>query len=447
MKHILNLSFLALILIGCSEPITPPEEIAKNYYKNLLKGNAEEAYLYISDKDKLNNDFLSFISSLTIDIGGEKDIYLEELVADDLAKSLMQESQVEILSVTTKDDISIVRLQASVLDTENVLEEIAADMLSEIFVDTFSDTSLQEKSADDYSNEAIEKIMKMKENNLIETKELMPVKIKLLLENGSWVIDAELDNLVKLKNEKIELEKVARKQKELEEQKKLIEEQERLKKIEQEKIAEQQRLQKEIEDSTIQVNLSRDKFTDEPSNVSISFLPSEDEPSYGARALALIYYFEDAYFATVLLNQDFSVDDYADVKFRFDKKDAKEYKDKFYRKSDMVFSRSERVFFEILGELFGTKNAIIGVKGDASFGTATYFNVSKKVSDFLCLVDKYDNKSSKFLRKKFDYIKDIEYTYGSYEYEPNIFKNEKEYNQIMKSYFSYNTEKCSYDEN
>lgn len=53
MKHILNLSFLALILIGCSEPITPPEEIAKNYYKNLLKGNAEEAYLYISDKDKL----------------------------------------------------------------------------------------------------------------------------------------------------------------------------------------------------------------------------------------------------------------------------------------------------------------------------------------------------------------------------------------------------------
>ena len=85
-KNKLNFGILSLLIVlisSCSEPITPPEEIAKTYYQNLMKGNAEEAYMFLSAKDKAESSIDDFKSSVLFNPGDDLDLSINDLESED----------------------------------------------------------------------------------------------------------------------------------------------------------------------------------------------------------------------------------------------------------------------------------------------------------------------------------------------------------------------------
>ena len=127
-KNKFNLSFLSLIILisSCSEPITPPEEIAQKYYLNLIKGNTNEAYLYVSSNDKEDSTIDDFKSSVVFDLGGEDKVSINDFLGKDklgFGKLLLNLSKVEVVNITNVNDTSVIELSPEVVDYELVVAQ------------------------------------------------------------------------------------------------------------------------------------------------------------------------------------------------------------------------------------------------------------------------------------------------------------------------------------
>lgn len=67
-----------MFITSCSEPVTPPEKIANDFYLNLLTGDVDSAFLMFSDESKEGVTLFDFEEFYTIDIGGTHPITLNE---------------------------------------------------------------------------------------------------------------------------------------------------------------------------------------------------------------------------------------------------------------------------------------------------------------------------------------------------------------------------------
>lgn len=384
MKNFLFSFFTISLLYSCSEPVTPPEEIAKNYYQNLIRGNAEESYLFLSSVDKNSSTLSDFKSSVFFDVGGDTNVSIDDFLDRDelgFGKLLMSLSVVKVEKVTTVNDTSIVELSPEVVDYELVFAQLFEKLFSDFLNADELDDSQKKTDATQIFNDL--------NKSELPRKKLENIKINLKKEETGWTVFIDINNLINLRNLKIIEQQ--KEEKRLAEEK--IKEEERLRaekeKIEKEKEAQRIAEEEELKNLTIQVTVDRDEFTDEISSIRMIFLPSQDASTYRPKALMLVKYINSSH-AVLLVYQDYSVDDYVTVKFRFD--DNEMFSSRFSRSSDNIFNSDKRFFYKFLRELENTSQLLIGVDGEGSFKTSEYYYLEEKYKEFLCLIDKHDSE-------------------------------------------------------
>lgn len=402
MKKLLAL-LLLFGIVGCSEPIAPPEEIAASYYHNLMKGNAEEAYMFLSAEDKAESSIDDLKSSVFFNSGDDLDISINDLESEDdlgFMKLLMNLSNVDVVNVTTNNNNSIVELSANVID----IEVVSSKILEKLFADfPSSDNEDDESDSDNSFTESFNELEKSELPRLI----IKGIKVKLNKEDSGWAVYVDLNKLKNERNEKLLLEK--------QEEERFAEE----KRIEEEQLAENKRIQAENEekiakalqladkkfekeeleriaaekeayrDLTINVALNRDEFTDKPSSIQMIFASIQDDSSYRPKSIALVRYI-DAQYAIIILNQSYSIDDYAMVQFRFDNNSM--FTSRFQRTDDNVFNIDKWFFYKFLRKLENTSHLLVKVSGESSFKTEEYFKLEAKYKKFLCLIDEHDSE-------------------------------------------------------
>lgn len=385
-KNIIKFNLLSLSLMfitSCSEPVTPPEVIAQNYYQNLIRGNAEESYLFLSSEDKNNSTLADFKSSVFFDIGGEVNVSTDDFLDRDelgFGKLLMSLSAVDVVNVTTLKDSSIVEVSPEVIDYDLVF----AQLYEKLFSDFLSMDDLNDSQKTNKASQIFNELNKSE----LPRKKLENLKINLKKEESGWTVFIDINNLINLRNQKIIEQQ--KEEKRLAEEK--IKEEERLRaekeKLEKEKEAKRIAEEVEYKKSTINISVNKDDFTDDVSSISMIFLPSKEEGSYRPKTLALVKYIDSSH-AVVLMNQDYSIDDKVSVKLRFD--DNQMFRAFFSRTSDNIFNSDKRFFYEFLRNLENTNQLLVGVDGEGSFKTSEYFYLEEKYKEFLCLIDKYDS--------------------------------------------------------
>ena len=119
------------------------------------------------------------------------------------------------------------------------------------------------------------------------------------------------------------------------------------------------------------------------------FASIQDDSSYRPKSIALVRYI-DAQYAIIILNQSYSIDDYAMVQFRFDNNSM--FTSRFQRSDDNVFNIDKWFFYKFLRELENTSHLLVKVSGESSFKTEEYFKLEEKFKKFLCLIDEYDSE-------------------------------------------------------
>ena len=388
-KNKFNLSFLSLIILisSCSEPITPPEEIAQKYYLNLIKGNTNEAYLYVSSNDKEDSTIDDFKSSVVFDLGGEDKVSINDFLGKDklgFGKLLLNLSKVEVVNITNVNDTSVIELSPEVVDYELVVAQI----FEKFFSDFLKMEEFNSSTDSDKEDNALSIFNELNQSEL-PRKKLKNIKINLKKEESGWAVSIDLKKLINERNLKI-----------LEEEKEAVRLAEEIKKKEEMLKLEKEKLEKELEDKriaeekalrdlTINISVNRDEFTDEVSSISMIFLPSENASTFRPKSLMLAKYIDSSH-AIILVNQDYSIDDYVSVKFRFD--DNRAFGSRFSRTNDNIFNSDKSFFYEFLRELENTNQLLVGVDGDGTFKTSNYFNLEEKYKEFLCLIDKYDSE-------------------------------------------------------
>ena len=388
-KNKFNLSFLSLIILisSCSEPITPPEEIAQKYYLNLIKGNTNEAYLYVSSNDKEDSTIDDFKSSVVFDLGGEDKVSINDFLGKDklgFGKLLLNLSKVEVVNITNVNDTSVIELSPEVVDYELVVAQI----FEKFFSDFLKMEEFNSSTDSDKEDNALSIFNELNQSEL-PRKKLKNIKINLKKEESGWAVSIDLKKLINERNLKI-----------LEEEKEAVRLAEEIKKKEEMLKLEKEKLEKELEDKriaeekalrdlTINISVNRDEFTDEVSSISMIFLPSENASTFRPKSLMLAKYIDSSH-AIILVNQDYSIDDYVSVKFRFD--DNRAFGSRFSRTNDNIFNSDKSFFYEFLRELENTNQLLVGVDGEGTFKTSNYFNLEEKYKEFLCLIDKYDSE-------------------------------------------------------
>jgi len=388
-KNKFNLSFLSLIILisSCSEPITPPEEIAQKYYLNLIKGNTNEAYLYVSSNDKEDSTIDDFKSSVVFDLGGEDKVSINDFLGKDklgFGKLLLNLSKVEVVNITNVNDTSVIELSPEVVDYELVVAQI----FEKFFSDFLKMEEFNSSTDSDKEDNALSIFNELNQSEL-PRKKLKNIKINLKKEESGWAVSIDLKKLINERNLKI-----------LEEEKEAVRLAEEIKKKEEMLKLEKEKLEKELEDKriaeekalrdlTINISVNRDEFTDEVSSISMIFLPSENASTFRPKSLMLVKYIDSSH-AIILVNQDYSIDDYVSVKFRFD--DNRAFGSRFSRTNDNIFNSDKSFFYEFLRELENTNQLLVGVDGEGTFKTTNYFNLEEKYKEFLCLIDKYDSE-------------------------------------------------------
>ena len=400
-KNKLSVSFLSLFIIlisSCSEPVTPPEEIAQQYYLNLIKGNANEAYLFISPEDKEDSTIDDFKSSVVFNVGGEDNVSLNDFLGEDklgLGKLLLNLSTVDVVNITTVNNTSVIELSPEVVDYELVFAQI----FEKIFSGYLNMDEINNSTDSDMEDNALSMFNELNQSEF-PRKKLKNIKVNLQKEDFGWAVSMDLKKLINERDLRIlekELEEENEKKRleleaeELEKELKKEEERLKLELEELEKELEEKRIAEEIalRDLTITVTVNRDDFTDKVTSISMIFQPSEDESTYRPQSLAVVKYI-DSSDTILLLNQDYSVDKTVSVKFRFDENRA--FSSRFARTDDVIFNSDKRFFYEFLRKLENTNQLLIGVDGEGSFKTTNYFNLEKKYKEFLCLIDKYDSE-------------------------------------------------------
>ena len=391
----LNFSFLSLLIVlisSCSEPITPPEEIAKTYYQNLMKGNAEEAYMFLSAKDKAESSIDDFKSSVFFNSGDDFDLSINDLESEDdlgFMKLLMNLSNVDVVNVTTNNNDSIVELSANVID----IEVVSSKIFEKLFADFLTSDDVEKESDSDKSfTESFNEL----EKSELPRLSISGIKVKLIKEDMGWAVYVDLNKLKNERNEKLLLEK--QEEERLAEEKRIEEEKraelkrindeflEKLEKQELERIAAEKEAYRDL---TINVSMEKDEFTDKPASIHMIFAPNQDESSYRAKTVSVVRYIDESY-AIIIFNQSYSIDDYAMVQFRFD--DNSMFTSRFQRSDDNVFNLDKWFFYKFLRELENTSQLLVKVSGEDSFKTEEYFNLEAKVKKFLCLIDEYDSE-------------------------------------------------------
>lgn len=242
MKNLL-ISFLTIsFLYSCSEPVTPPEKIANDFYLNLLTGNVDSAFMMFSDESKEGVTLFDFKEYYTIDIGGEYPITLNEFEENPIGMLSIGYPVIEIINIEITDKSASIDLSAQIND----ILAIAQKLMSKITENWFNILSLDtSQDMTSYAEEMIAEEINKTDNSALPKKNLKVLKINLVLEKDGWKIDESLK--VRLNVEKLRQQKI--KKEEEDAIKKLEEEaeRERLEKIriEEEKIKKEQQLEKE----------------------------------------------------------------------------------------------------------------------------------------------------------------------------------------------------------
>ena len=388
-KNIIFLTTILFALSNCSDPFDPPEKIALNYYQNLIMLNEDKAYELISELDKNMGTLDDFRKSVTFDFGDIEHTTIQQFNESDeigLGKLLLSLTNISVVNSNTIKNDSTVELSVEVID----LEKVTAMFLEKFLGNFLGSDSLTMPNDQDAKSFVLSKSENLKNIDL-PRKKLKNVMLNLIKNDLGWQIAIDLESLIKTQAEleleqKLEIERIAA----AKEQELMLLAEQKKAKAEQLKIDEEAKRiaqEKKLQDLTIQVEASTDEFTDKPSVIRMTFLWHSEEGNYNPRAITLAKYINGSY-AVFLMNQPFSVNSFAEVKFRFD--DNQAFSQRFNRKDDLVFNTNERFFYKMLRELEGTEQILIGVEGESSFKTAKYFDLQKKYTQFLCLIDQYD---------------------------------------------------------
>lgn len=224
-----------MFITSCSEPVTPPEKIANDFYLNLLTGDVDSAFLMFSDESKEGVTLFDFEEFYTIDIGGTHPITLNEFEENPIGLLSVGYPDIKIKNVAIAGNSAVVDLSAQINDiltiAQNLMSEITKDWLDGLRIDPSLDLT-------SYAEEMIAEEINKTNNSSLPKKNLKGLKINLVLEKDGWKIDESLK--VRLNTEKLRQQKI--KQEEEDAIRKIEEETER-KRLE--KIKKEQQLEKE----------------------------------------------------------------------------------------------------------------------------------------------------------------------------------------------------------
>ena len=242
MKNLLISFFSISFLYSCSEPVTPPEKIANDFYLNLLTGNVDSAFLMFSDESKEGVTLFEFKEYYTIDIGGEYPVTLNEFEENPIGMLSIGYPVIEIKNIALTNKSASIDLSAQINDilaiAQKLMSKITEDWLDGLRIDSSLDLS-------SYAEEMIAEEINKTDNSALPKKNLKVLKIDLVLEKDGWKIDESLK--VRLNAEKLRQQNI--KKEEEDTIKKLEEEAERKRlekiRIEEEKIKKEQQLKKE----------------------------------------------------------------------------------------------------------------------------------------------------------------------------------------------------------
>lgn len=240
MKKTLLSFFIFTFLYSCSEPITPPEKIANDFYINLLTGNFDSAFLMFSDKSKEAITIFDFKEYYTIDIGGDRAVTLKEFEENPIGILAIGYPVIETTNISISEKTASINLSAQINDVQAIAQKLMTK-ITEKFITNIS-SSLDLSS---YAEEMIAEEINKTNNEALPKKNLKVLKINLVLEKDGWKIDESLK--VRLDAEKMRQQKI--KKEEEDAIKKLEEETERKRlekiRIEEERTKKEQQLEKE----------------------------------------------------------------------------------------------------------------------------------------------------------------------------------------------------------
>ena len=126
-KH-LYLLIIFILIYGCSEPVTPPEKIAIDFYLNLLTGNSDKAFLSFSE-DSINDiDLYEFEEYYMIDVGGSNSVSLKFLKESTTALLVMGYPELEIKNILVDGKNAQIDIEAEINDFNLISQKLMSKM-------------------------------------------------------------------------------------------------------------------------------------------------------------------------------------------------------------------------------------------------------------------------------------------------------------------------------
>tara|TARA_B100001027_G_scaffold189845_1_gene143501 strand:+ start:521 stop:1624 length:1104 start_codon:yes stop_codon:yes gene_type:complete len=258
MKRLLSLLIVFIFIHGCSEPVTPPEKIANDFYLNLLTGNFDSAFLMFSDESKEAVTIFDFKEYYTINIGRDYEFAIKELEENPIGVLSIGYPAIEIINISISGKTASVDLSAQIND----IQAIASKLMTKI-LEKYTANISTSKELSSYAEEMIADEINKTDNDALPKINLKVLRIDLVLEKEGWKISENLAQNILLEKQKQDLIK-EQQEAELKELNEKIEKQ----KLENERIK-QEKKRKDEEELKRKQELEKEKLQYMENKVSI----------------------------------------------------------------------------------------------------------------------------------------------------------------------------------
>lgn len=202
MKKLLPLIVTLTLTYSCSEPLTPPEIIANDFYLNLLTGNSEKAFESFSEDSIKNISLYEFEEYYLIDVGGEELVSLKSLKESTVALLVLGYPELEIKNILVDGKKAQIDIEAEVNDSIAIAQKLMAK-ITEKFINSFSEPEGYEL-ANAAEHIIIDEVTSV-DSDALPKKNLSIVRFNLVLQKDGWKIDENLDQIISIEKDKQDL--------------------------------------------------------------------------------------------------------------------------------------------------------------------------------------------------------------------------------------------------